>query len=166
MISLIKNLLARGNDENAWIQILIIAAIIGFGILRKVVSEAKASMKKDSQGDEEGYQDANETIATDEDYRSLEQLREEKIAQIRAAFGIPEPPRQAVPRQVQKRPIPVHRPVVKKAKPFPKAEEAKQIKPVRPQQTEDILLKLSSPQDLRSAILYQEILGPPVALRQ
>ncbi len=167
MFNLFKNLLARGNDENAWIQILIIAAIIGFGILRKVVSGAKTSAQQDSQSDEEEYQpqDVERTSDVDEEYRNLEQLRQEKIAQIRAAFGIPEPLRQAVPQQMQKRPIPAHRPAAKTVKPRPKAEEAKQAKPVQPQQTDDILLKLSSPQDLRSAILYQEILGPPVSMR-
>ncbi|MBU1260194.1 MAG: hypothetical protein KJ757_01070 [Planctomycetes bacterium] len=171
----LTGLAARGSDGNVWVQIIVIAAIIGFGILKKITRDAKAAtQQKPRQNDEEEHQPQrlNKTSGTGDDFKTLEQIRQEKIAQIRAAFGIPSPPRQTAPRQVESRPTyqqrPVHRPVVKRPPPMPKTppphgRDKKHT--VQPQETEDILIKLSSPQDLRSAILYQEILGPPVGLR-
>jgi len=192
VLSLIKNLLPRGSDENVWVQFIIIAAVVGFGILKKIIGDAKTAMEqKPRQNDEEEHQPQQlnkttikRTSGTGDEYKTLEQLRQEKIAQIRAAFGIPEPPKQVPLRRVESRPIPqqgpVHRPVVKRPPPLPKAE-TEYIKPAEPKappahsrdkkhitqpaETSDILIHLRSPQDLRSAILYQEILGPPVALR-
>lgn len=194
MYSLFKNLLAaRDSGEGVFVQIIVIAAIIGFGILKKIVGEAKTAMEqKPQQDDEEEYPpqqlnktNAKHTLGTGDDYKTLEQIREEKVAQIRAAFGIPEPPKQAPLRRVESRPIPqqgpVHRPVVKRPLPMSKKTETRYIKPdeskvaqvqnrdkkhvVQPDSTGNILINLASPQDLRSAILYQEILGPPVGLR-
>ena len=199
MIFTLANLLAaKGPDENVWVQIIVMAAIIGFGILRKIVSNAKATTEQEpQQNDEEEHQPqqlnkttVKRTSGTDDEYKTLEHLREERIAQIREAFGIPEPPKQVAPRQVESRPMPqqrpVHRPVVKRPSPLPKSTasvEMEYAKPAEPKaapahsrdkkqkhitpptKTGDILIHLVSPQDLRSAILYQEILGPPVALR-
>jgi hypothetical protein len=196
MYSLFENLLAaRDSGEGIFVQIIAIAAIIGFGILKKIVSDARtATQQKPPQNDEEEHQPqqlnkttAKRTSGTGDDYKTLEQLREERVAQIRAAFGIPEPP-QATFQQVESRPIPqqrpVHRPVVKRPPPLPKSTasaEMEYIKPAEPKvasahswdkkhittpaETGNVLIQLASPQDLRSAILYQEILGPPVALR-
>jgi hypothetical protein len=201
MIFTLANLLAaKGPDENIWVQVIFMAVVIGFGILKKIISGAKTAMKeKPRQNDEEEHQpqQLNKTTTkrtsagTADEYKTLEQLREERVAQIRAAFGIPEPPKQAAARQVESRPIPlqqrpVHRPVVKRPPPLPKSSasvEMEYAKPAEPKaapahsrdkkqkhitppaETSNVLIRLASPQDLRSAILYQEILGPPVALR-
>lgn len=193
MYSLFENLLAaRDSGESVFVQIIIIAVIVGFGILKKIIGDAKTAMEqKTRQNNEEEQQPqqlnkttVKHTSGTGDEYKTLEQLRQEKIAQIRAAFGIPEPQKQAPLRRVESRPIPqqgpVHRPVVKRPPPLPKAEteyikfaepkvaqahgrDKKHIAP--PAETSNVLIHLTSPQDLRSAILYQEILGPPLALR-
>ena len=200
IFNFVNMLAARGSGEGIFVQIIFIAAIIGFSILKKIVSDAKtAKEQKPRQNDEEEHQpqQLNKTTTkrtsagTANEYKTLEQLREERIAQIRAAFGIPEPPKQAIPRQVESRPIPlqqrpVHRPVVKRPPPLPKSSasvEMEYAKPAEPKaapaysrdkkqkhitppaETSNVLIRLASPQDLRSAILYQEILGPPVGLR-
>jgi hypothetical protein len=200
MYFLFENMLAaRGPDESVWIQFIVIAAIVGFSIIKAIVRGVKTmAEQKPRQEDEEKPQrpltgGRGKYVDARGDYKTLEQLRAEKITQIRAAFGIPEPP-PVMAEQVQSEPLPeqrpVYRPVVKRPPPPPKStayEEKEIVEPTGPMISKkkihpdhsrdkkhitppaetgsDILIHIRSPQDLRSAILYQEILGPPVALR-
>jgi hypothetical protein len=203
MYSLFENLLAarvKPGDE-FWVQFIVIAAIVGFSIIKAIVRGVKTmAEQKPRQEDEEKPQrpltgGRGKYVDARGDYKTLEQLRAEKITQIRAAFGIPEPP-PVMAEQIQSEPLPeqrpVYRPVVKRPPPPPKStayEEKEIVEPARPMiskkkiypdhsmdkkhitppappaETRGILIHLGSPQDLRSAILYQEILGPPIALR-
>ena len=193
MFYLFKNLLAA-RDDNPWVQLIIVAVIIGFSVLKAIARKIKAMAEQKS--DQSEYSPApskpkKRYVAADGSYKTLEQLREEKIAQIRAAFGIPEPPAEPPPvvveaPQVVERiegPIPViHRQKVKKpagrfipppqevyAEPAPpqiSAEEHKAHIPSSPPASKTIYeLLFSSQRNLRNAILYQEILGKPLALR-
>ena len=187
--------LAAGKPGNeVWVQFIVIAAIVGFSILKAIIrgiSGAKTMAEQKPRQNEEKHQKpisltggrGKYTYARG-DYKTIEQLRDEKITQIRAAFGIPQPP-PVMAEEVQSEPVPEQRPVrrteVKRPKPVPQqstaavethpprhishskqpAKTGKQIS----EKTENILIHLNSPQDLRSAILYQEILGPPVSMR-
>ncbi|MFA5291799.1 MAG: hypothetical protein WC496_02045 [Phycisphaerae bacterium] len=186
--------LAAGKPGNeVWIQFVVIAAIVGFSILKAIVrgiSGAKTMAEQKPRQNEEKHQrpvsltgGRGKYVPARGDYKTIEQLRAEKITQIRAAFGIPEPP-PIMAEKVESEPVPVQRLVrraeVKRPKPVPQQNmtaaetpsashisHAKQ--PVKSgkqtSETGNILIHLNSPQDLRSAILYQEILGPPVSMR-
>ncbi|MGB8226806.1 MAG: hypothetical protein WCE45_08110, partial [Sedimentisphaerales bacterium] len=104
MYSLFKNLLAA-RDEGAWIQIVIVAVIIGFGIIKSIIRSAKAMTKEKSDESEDEARPKpakpkKRYIDADDGFKTLEQLRAEKIKQIRAAYGIPEPPIQKEPQTI------------------------------------------------------------------
>lgn len=193
---LFKNLLAA-KDEGAWIQLVIVAVIIGVGIIKSIIRSVKAMAeeKSDESEDEPRPKPAKPKkryIDADNGFKTLEQLREEKIEQIRATYGIPEPPIQkepqtitveeplqaAVPEPQYIMPIerPIHRPRPKKpamhtatagASSKIPAERSKSHIPASQSARESVReLLFSSQQDLRNAILYQEILGKPLALRE
>lgn len=182
-------------DDNAWVQLIIIAVIIGFSVLKAIVRSIKAAAEQKS-----GQSKYNPTptkpkkryVAADDSYKTLEQLREERIAQIRAALGIPGPPTEPqpvaaeVPQVVEKvekpaRPPKPESPSAYTAPPplefyaeaTPSKVSAGEIgsKPTKVSPHKQTVsatvhqLLFSAPQDLRNAILYQEILGKPVALR-
>jgi hypothetical protein len=180
MFYLFKNLLAA-KDEEVWGQLIIVAIVIAFGILKAIGRKIK-SMAEQKSGQSE-YSPASAPakpkkryVAADGSYKTLEQLREERIAQIRAAFGIPEPPteQQSVPAEapliaekIEKPPAPEPQKVyAEPASPKIPAERKKVHVPASTP-TEETVYKLlfSSPGDLRNAVLYQEILGKPLALR-
>jgi hypothetical protein len=192
MYFLFENLLAaRGSDENVWVQFIVIAAIVGFSVLQKIIRGVKTASEQKS--DQSKYnpiptKPKKRYVAANGSYKTLEQLREEKKAQIRAAFGIPEPPPIVVetPQVVEKIEKPVHypkpesQPVYTAPPPQEVYAEAapskvsigkiskKQSRVSASSQTPagtGYKLLFSSPQDLRTAILYQEILGKPLALR-
>jgi cytoskeletal protein RodZ len=192
MFYLFKNLLAA-RDDSPWVQLIIIVVIVGFSILKAIARKIKATAEQKS--DQNEYSPApskpkKRYVAADSSYKTLEQLREEKIAQIRAAFGIPQPPDEpasavAETPQVERieKPIPITgRQKVKRPAahfvPLPQeaytehssskisAEEHKAHIPSSPPTDKTIYeLLFSSRQELRNAILYQEILGKPLALR-
>jgi hypothetical protein len=199
---LFKNLLAA-KDEGAWIQLVIVAVIIGVGIIKSIISGAKTMMeqKSDESEDEQtpvSAEPKKRYVDADDGFKTLEQLREEKIAQIRATYGIPEPPIQKEPQTISveeplqlaaaepayippsippPHPIekPIHRPRPQKpvahtataaASSKISAEKSKAHIPAPQSATESIHKQLfSSPDDLRNAVMYQEILGKPLALR-
>ena len=197
MYSLFENLLAA-KDDSPWVQLIIVAVIIGFSVLKAIARKIKAMAEQKSDQNEYSPTPAKPKkryVATDGSYKTLEQLREERIAQIRAAFGIPQPPDELpaepppivveTPQVVEKieRPAAViQRPKVRKppvhsapplqeayAEPVPSktpAEENKAHIPSLPPAGKTVYeLLFSSRQDLRNAVLYQEILGKPLALR-
>jgi cytoskeletal protein RodZ len=193
MFYLFTNLLAA-RDDDPLIQLIIVAVIIVFGIVKTIFRSVKATMEQKSEESKDSSTPSKPKkryVAADSSYKTLEQLREEKIAQIRAAFGIPAPPAEPPPVVVEapqvveriERPIPViQRPKVKKppahfvpppqetyAEPAPlqiSAEEHKAHIPSSPPASKTVYeLFFFSRQDLRNAILYQEILGKPLALR-
>ena len=197
MFYLFTNLLAA-TDDSPWVQLIIVAVIIGFSVLKAIARKIKAMAEQKS--DQSDYSPTpsrpkKRYVADDGSYKTLEQFREEKIAQIRVAFGIPEPPDEPpaepppivveTPQVVEKIERPaaiIQRPKIKKppvpfepplqkayAEPvFSKisAEEHKaHISSSLPAGKTVYELLFSSRQDLRNAILYQEILGKPLALR-
>jgi len=201
MYSLFKNLLAaRGSDENVWIQLIVVAVIIGFGIIKSIIRSAKAMAEEKSDESEDTIttpisdRPKKRYVDADDGFKTLEQLREEKIKQIRATYGIPEPPMQKElqtisveeplqptapepqyippPHLIEK---PIHRPRPQKSAMYTvtaaasskiSAEKSKAHISASQSATESIHKQLfSSPDDLRNAILYQEILGKPLALR-
>ena len=192
MFLLFKNLLARGSGDGAWIQILIIAAVVGFGILQKIISSIKSEAQQMPKKDKPIDQITEKYVSHSGEYKTLSELHQEKIAQIRAVFGIPKP---ASVEEVEPVSIQNSMPVIERSESVyeePPAAKSRhrhkvhqqQKKPVQPQpvsqtsqskqsskkdkqqsETESILVNLNSPQDLRAAILYQEILGPPVSMR-
>jgi hypothetical protein len=197
MFYLFTNLLAV-RDDDPWIQLIIVAVIIVFGIVKTIFRSIKATIEQkpdESKDSSTPSKPKKRYVAADGSYKTLEQLREEKIAQIRAAFGIPQPPAEPSvepppivverPQVVETigKPIPViHRPGTKKpsayfepqpqkvyAEPAPSKisdEEHKAPTPsMLPADKTVYELLFSSRQDLRNAILYQEILGKPLALR-
>jgi hypothetical protein len=182
IFNFINTLAARDSGENIFVQIIVMAAIIGFGILKKIVSDAKiATEQKHRQNDEKEHQPLQHNKTTrkyisgpDDEYKTLEQLRDEKRAQIRVAFGIPTPLEDKKPvsippeppRPVKKIEKPIYH--AKTARPYAKEVGKKPSGVSAPLQTEagDMhKLLFSSPQDLRTAVLYYEILGKPVSLR-
>jgi hypothetical protein len=193
MFYLFTNLLAA-RDDSPWVQLIIVAVIIGFSILKAIARKIKAMAEQKSNQNEYSptpSKPKKRYVAADGSYKTLEQLREERIAQIRAAFGIPEPPVEPPPVVVETPQVVekneesaaiIHRPKVKKPParfvPPPQeayvepvsskipAEEHKARIPSSPPAGKTVYERLfSSRQDLRNAILYQEILGKPLALR-
>ncbi len=188
MFYLFNNVLAA-RDNGGWIEAVIIAVIVGFSIIRAIYRSIKAASEQQTGRDESRQKPARPKksyITGDESFKTLEQLREEKIVQIRAAFGIPQPPAEHKPvaaaaaarPAVRKTEKPIHRqPKIKKhlapsqkqaayAEPFNQAR-GRPKPPKVPAAADETIHKLlfSSPQDLRNAIIYQEILGKPLALR-
>ena len=193
MFYLFINLLAA-RDDDPWIQFIIVAVIIVFGIVKTIFRGIKAKMEQKSEESKDSSTPSRPKkryVAADGSYKTLEQLREERIAQIRAAFGIPEPPAEPPPVVVEtpqvveriEKPIPViQRPKVKKppayfvpppqevyAEPvsskIPAEEHKAHIPSSSPAGKTVYELLFSSRQDLRNAILYHEILSKPLALR-
>lgn len=172
------NILAAKNE--GWEQLIIILVIFGFAIIKKIISVIKNMAEESRQNQEEQQKPLppprkHPKYAYDRNSdKTLEELRAEKIAQIRAAFGIPqpqEPVRQPIYEQPQQRPI-----VKKKYRPaepvIAKEEKPSQVQPkshtehkpsVEPVRT---FLHLATQEDLRQAIIYQEVLGKPLALRE
>jgi hypothetical protein len=198
MYSLFKNLLAA-RDEGAWIQFIIVVVIIGVGIIKAIIRSVKATTEEKSYESEDEptpkpAKPKKRYIDADDGFKTLEQLREEKIAQIRAAYGIPEPPIRKEPETISvEEPLPppvpepqyipppqsIERPVYRPRPQKPavdtsttaasskiSAGKSKAHIPASQSAIESIHKQLfSSPDDLRNAILYQEILGKPLALR-
>ena len=199
MFSLLENLLAarRRPKEGAWIEFAIIAAIIGFSIIKTFLRARSAASKKEPEEtvSRPKPRPAAGRYKSDNSYKTLQQLREERKSQIRAAFGIPTPPGKEKPaakplpappqpaKKIEKpvrhakavRPSADFAPVPQKvyAETLPSRISAKRISKKQPHvpvssrtDTDDAYQPLfSSPQDLRTAILYYEILGKPVSLR-
>jgi len=193
MYSLFENLLAA-RDDNAWVQFIIIAVIIGFSVLKTIVRSIKAAAEQKSGQSKYSPTPAKPKkryVAADGSYKTLEQLREERIVQIRAAFGIPQPPAEQryvpaetlqIAEKIEKPPAPpAPEPQKVYAEPFDRAQDrpapskvpaskigSKPTKVSTDKQTVSATvhqLLFSAPQDLRTAILYYEILGKPLALR-
>ncbi len=193
MYSLFENLLAA-RDDNAWVQFIIIAVIIGFSVLKTIVRSIKAAAEQKSGQSKYSPTPAKPKkryVAADGSYKTLEQLREERIAQIRAAFGIPQPPAEqryvlaetpqiadlgelSRAEKIEKPPAPpAPEPQKVYAEPAPSKVPASKIgsKPTKVSTDKQTVsetvyqLPFSAPQDLRTAILYYEILGKPLALR-
>jgi hypothetical protein len=214
----IQNVLAR---NEGWQQLIPIVVVVALAILKKVFSAVKdySEQHRDaSDADDSAYEEKPEhkqsyhaTHTYDKDaFKTIEQIRNEKAAAIRARYGIPEPrkappaPMEPEPEMVEQIPAepirermftpppvprkPVYIPPVPKKKPItppPSQQEnvyhpayaQPQAKPSAPQMKKskhpeaaaethnDTLISFASPQDLRAAILYQEILGKPLALR-
>lgn len=223
MIEHVKNIVAAKNGEG-WEQLIILAVVFGFAILKKLFSALKEyAEKQQTQQQQQPRREETARPATprkryyaDSEFKTIEQLREEKIAQIRAAYGIPEPGhapqrvheeierekarqqelrreeirqeelrRQEIRReeirqeqQMRIEPPPIHIPAKKKKKAvqpqtvqpteYLRHETAPPHKARKPAESQgyEQIISLSSPQDLRAAILYQEILGKPLALRE
>ena len=193
MHSLFGNILAaRGTNIDKWVPFLIVAFVIVVNIIKVIARGIKSMSQQDGIKNEPVRQKKTTRYASaDRSYKTLEQLRDEKISQIRAIFGIqtppeeyeeeiylapspppiPEPSPQSRPRSVHK-----HKPILKHAavpqsKNIHTASNAYTLPNDSPisvsQKTSDDVydFHFSSPQDLRKAILYQEILGKPVSLR-
>jgi hypothetical protein len=178
MFSLFENLIAarskpKGDD---WIQFVVIIAIIGFSVIKTFIRAKSAAFKRQPEQDDDSSPKppVPKKYASDGGYKTLQQLRDEKRAQIRAAFGIPTPLEDKKlistlsepPRLVKKTEKPLYH--AKTARPSAKEVSKKPSGVSAPLQTEaDDTYKLlfSSPQDLRTAVLYYEILGKPVSLR-
>jgi len=176
MYSLFENLLAaKGPNPEDLIQIIVVAVIIGFSILKAIARGIKANTEQKSGQSEYNpptpAKPKKRYVDAKGGYKTLEQLREERIAQIRAAFGIPQPP-------VEQEPAAAEAPqVVEKIEklPAPSIPETQKVHtdkqktyvPAAVSSRETVhKLLFSSSGDLRKAILYQEILGKPLALRE
>lgn len=185
---LFKNLLAaRGSDESVWIQIIIVAVIIGVGIIKAIIRNAKTMMEQKSGESEDELTPISDRpkkrYADDDSFKTLEQLREERIEQIRVTYGIPEPPTQKEPQTISieepiqevasaaierpiRRPKPVaHTSTATAPSKIPAEKSKTHIHSQQPALESVQKLFFSSPDDLRNAIIYQEILGKPLALR-
>lgn len=179
MFSLFENLLAARNKpkDGDWIEFVVIIVIIGFSIIKTLFRAKSAVFERQPEQDDDSSpkpQPVPKRYTSDGEYKTIQQIRDEKRAQIRAAFGIPTPPeeRKLVSTPLPKPPRPVKRiekPVFHAKARLPAKEVSKKPSGVpAPPQTKagDVYESLfSSPQDLRSAILYSEILGKPVSLR-
>ncbi|MCE5341924.1 MAG: hypothetical protein LLF92_12500 [Planctomycetaceae bacterium] len=205
--------------SEGWEQLIILAVIFGFAILKKVFSAIKdySEQHSDSSDDSTAYEELpkhkpayHATHTYDKNaFKTIEQIRDERAAAIRARYGIPEPgrpkpqiPMADEPPPLEEEPIREHMfepPPVRieppayipqKPKKMHVAAPPRQPEYVQPayvmsaamqsvpqakkhKHTEhaaevqrETLISLSSPQDLRTAILYQEILGKPLALRE
>jgi hypothetical protein len=181
MFYLWKNLLTA-DDNEVWIQLIIVAIIIGFSIIKGIVRSIKMMAEKQKEQSQlllpAEHPAGKRYVAADDDtYKTLEQLREERIAQIRQAFGISQPPAEKKPVTIEKS-VATEEPVAAKnklkkpiASPLPEKKETHTGKKKVPIPAEVLAeetihtLLLSTPEDLRNAILYQEILGKPLAMR-
>jgi hypothetical protein len=205
MNSLFETILAarpgRKPGIDTWMPFIIIAVIIVFNVVRAIVSNIKSASEKTNTGRNERrpvqpaqFRKTSQYVSSDKNYKTLEQLREERIAQIRAAFGIPTPPNERKlvspppPPAPPAQPTPPRQQFVKKQAPqykhirpavrhdenYDKASEAPNAVKTG-QQTASHHSQADagkvfdfffhSQQDLQKAILYQEIIGKPLALR-
>lgn len=202
-MNLFSNILAAKHNLNEnVIQFIIFAVIAIFGILKTLFGTVK-SMSQQKNFDK-NYKPARpkkplKYIDSADDFKTMEQLRDEKITQIRATFGIPSPkPPMMQPEEFGKEeeeeyvapappPVPqkkyIQRPQTRRVSPTvsqpemlplskhyeqPKQTPAKHKQPSsssKPQPLAPVNAIFSSADDLRKAVLYQEILGKPVALR-
>jgi FtsZ-interacting cell division protein ZipA len=216
-------LAAKHNFDENLIQFLIIAAIVVFGILKTIAGAIKSAWQQ--QNFDKNYKPANngkasKYIDSPDDFKTMEQLRDEKIAQIRTTFGIPSPkpplmqPEEFGEHQDEEEiyvaPVPPPVPqkkYIKKPQPRgvsssprtdayfnemlkdvgiyptisepemaplskhyeqpqrPAAKHKQPSTPSKPQMPASVNAVFSSADDLRKAVLYQEILGKPVSLR-
>ncbi|HAL45048.1 MAG: hypothetical protein A2Y12_05735 [Planctomycetes bacterium GWF2_42_9] len=203
---LIYNILAAKNE--GWEQLVILLIVFGIAIIKKIFS----SIKNYSENQSKQYKEQQDTSVhpkrtySKDDFKTIEQIRDEKIAQIRQRYGIaeqskPKPQAQyeAERESLEEHPIrehifeapappPTYVPQVHRLKKKPSVqkpqeviqqpsayeqpqraahtfEHSKKLKIEAKETADDRLIRLSSPQDLRAAILYQEILGKPLALR-
>ncbi|HBG25781.1 MAG: hypothetical protein A2Y10_02195 [Planctomycetes bacterium GWF2_41_51] len=221
MTELMKNLIAA-KDGGGWEQLIILAVVFGFAILKKIFSVMKEHAERQTEQQRPLQQhkprpsqpaSARKKYANSE-FKTIEQLRQEKIAQIRAAYGIPKPvklthenvreesqrdemrreeSRQTEFRREEERPeepwkieqkqmepppiyVPkkkkksvqtqtAYRPEYSRQEIAPLFQEVKTKAAPETKEQRHRLVNLSSVEDLRSAILYQEILGKPLALR-
>lgn len=206
MYPVFENLLAKVNIEE-FVPILIFAAVIVVNVVkaiaqRKENKESKQPLRQNKTG---------RYLSSENDFKTMEQLREERIEQIRKTFGITTPQRERklvtpppAPRSIPK-PV-VHRPVIQKpvqqhivqpqkvytqsnarienpqmridanaavARPANKVHHKKMaekpamiLEEITTETADSRDMLFSSPQDLRKAILYQEILGKPLSLRE
>jgi hypothetical protein len=203
--------------SEGWEQLIILAVVFGFAILKKIFSAIKEHSASSDDSDSTVYEEPPEhkpayhaTHTYDKDaFKTIEQIRDERAAAIRARYGIPEPgrPKPQIPMAdepppleeepirehmfepppVHREPPPVYAPPIPRKRPVapprlpedvqpaayvmsaamqsvPQAKKHKHTEHAAEVQS-DMLIHLSSPQDLRAAILYQEILGKPLALR-
>jgi hypothetical protein len=206
MNSLFENILAarRSPGVDTWMPFIIVAVIIVFNVVRAIVSYLKSASEKTNADRNERrpvppakFRKAGRDTSSDKNYKTLEQLRAERIAQIRSAFGIPTPPNErklvSPPARPVQPPPPVplpplrqqfvkkqapqykhSRPVVLHDKNYDKTSEDTNVVKTG-QQTASHHSQANagkvfdfffhSQQDLQKAILYQEILGKPLALR-
>jgi hypothetical protein len=200
MNSLFETILAarRSPGVDTWMPFIIIAVIIVFNVVRAIVSNIKSVSEKTNADRSKRrpvpFRKTGGYVSSDKNYKTLEQLREERIAQIRSAFGIPTPPSErklvspppppappaqpTPPRQqFVKKQVPQYkriRPAVRHDENYDKASEAPNAVKTG-QQTASHHSQADagkvfdfffhSQQDLQKAILYQEIIGKPLALR-
>jgi len=211
MFSLLKNLLASRND--GWEQLVILVIIVGGAILKKIFSaihdysQDKKTEQKDDDDKQKKQQEWSAAVRRknsnygNDVFKTIQQIRDEKVAEIRKAYGISEPKVTPEPELLEQEPVrlePEHtqfaeysmqmsrpKPEPKPAYIPPKKTFKKPVEVTKPQfppvnekhkpttaakvvknYSHGTLIHLSSQEDLRSAILYQEILGKPLALRE
>ncbi len=196
-MNIFQNILTAKDAD--WIQLVIFIIIFAVAILKKLFSSVKNYVEEQSELEEQQQASPStghaKYIYEQDAFKTIEQIREEKIAQIRAAYGIAETPksvgaehfaepmiREQVPAQdkmsasppIHQEPTAVHMPRIKKkakhaeaihAKERPQKEHASKPAEKAAEKHHELLVRLSSPEDLRNAILYQEVLGKPLALR-
>ena len=188
-------LAARGRDLDKFLPFIIVAVVIIVNLVKVIARGVKSMSQQDGfESKSVRPQKPSKYLNTADSYKTLEQMREEKIAQIKATFGIPSPPLEefeepeeelyiapavVAPPPVpvpQRRPVVVHRQkrsTVNESLPEHHTDKAFSWKPaVKPagggvkKVSADIGdFCFSSPNDLRKAVVYQEILGKPVSLR-
>ena len=195
-MNLFGNILAaRGRDFDKFLPLLIVAVVIVVNII-KVIARGVKSLSQQGGLENKSVrpQKPSRYIDTPDDFKTMEQLREEKIAQIRATFGIPSPQTEEEFEEPEKElyvapaPPPMPKKYIQKPQPrrvsatvsqpemTPLAKHYEQPKhstakhkqsssSSKPQTLTPINAVFSSADDLRKAVLYQEILGKPVALR-
>jgi FtsZ-interacting cell division protein ZipA len=210
MSNLIQNILASKNE--GWEQLIILLIVFGIAIIKKIFSSIKSYSENQSHQYEEEQEHETSAhpkhIYSKEDFKTIEQIRDERKAKIRQRYGIPKPTKpmpqaysepEPEPEPLEEQAIrehmfeapppppvyvpPVHRPKKKPPVQMPQeviqqhpayaqpqtqtplAEHGKKAKHEAKEVVDNRLIRLSSPQDLRAAILYQEILGKPLALR-
>src|SRR4030042_32888 len=121
MFSLFEDLLAARNKpkDGDWIEFVVIIAIIGFSIIKTLFRAKSAVFERKPERDDGSSPKAQpvpKRYASNSEYKTIQQIRDEKRAQIRAAFGIPTPPEErklvstppAPPRPVKKMKKPVY----------------------------------------------------------
>ena len=203
MNSLFENILAarRKPGVDTWMPFIIIAVIIVFNVVRAIVGAVKSASEKMNTDRNEHrpvqpakFRKISGHASPDKNYKTLEQIRAERMEQIRSAFGIPTPPNERKlvsappPPAPPVQPPPPRQQFVKKQTP-----QYKHSRPVvlydknyekMPEDTNAVKTGqrtashhsqanagkvfdffFHSQQDLQKAILYQEILAKPLALR-
>jgi hypothetical protein len=164
MSNFIFQILAANNDEPGWAQILIFIIVAAFYAISSLLKARSAAVEEKKRRQVQSGQPRPAVGQAKPKPRSRRQMEEFDLQALWKAFEKPAPkaPVKTHLKPDFQRPAP---PVEPPSQPEAIMEKQIAAPSAEPLMTER-LIYFSDPADLRKAIIYQEILGQPVALRE